>query len=132
MVSSYSQIPLKEIRRAYADSSILFHLMYIKNKFEEGQSGIPYSMRTRSRNLIDVTLGDYDLFSDLAKTTGGIVDYSMNPLASFEKAVNSSENYYLLYYTPQNYVADGKFRKIKVKVKKGGYRITHREGYIAD
>jgi len=35
-------------------------------------------------------------------------------------------------YTTKNYVADGKFKKIEVKVKGKKYRVTHRAGYIAD
>jgi hypothetical protein len=54
-----------------------------------------------------------------------------NPLKK-GKAVQDSENYYLLYYSPKNYTADGKFKKITVKVKGQNYRITHRSGYIAD
>jgi hypothetical protein len=42
------------------------------------------------------------------------------------------ENYYLLYYTPVDYKADGSFHELKVKVKTGGYRLAHRSGYIAD
>jgi hypothetical protein len=47
-------------------------------------------------------------------------------------AVAASENYYLLYYTPRDYKADGQFRSLQVKVKGGGYRMSHRLGYIAD
>jgi len=34
--------------------------------------------------------------------------------------------------TPKNYMADGKFKKIEVKVKGKKYKVTHRAGYIAD
>jgi hypothetical protein len=49
-----------------------------------------------------------------------------------KSASKASENYYLLYYTPKNYRSDGKFKKIKVRVKGGGYRVNHRAGYLAD
>ena len=65
------------------------------------------------------------------RATGGIAETSANATAAFQKAVNASENYYLIYYKPKEYKADGKFREIKVKVKSGNYRITHRAGYIA-
>lgn len=32
----------------------------------------------------------------------------------------------------KNYVPDGKFRKIKVRVKGQNYRVIHRAGYFAD
>jgi hypothetical protein len=47
-------------------------------------------------------------------------------------AVAASENYYLLYYTPADYKADGTFRGLSVRVKGKDYRISHRQGYIAD
>jgi len=40
--------------------------------------------------------------------------------------VQASENYYLLYYKPQNFTADGKFKKIKVSVKGQKYKVIHR------
>jgi hypothetical protein len=46
--------------------------------------------------------------------------------------VEASENYYLLYYRPQAYRADGRFRTIKVRVKGRSYRVLHRSGYLAD
>jgi len=46
--------------------------------------------------------------------------------------VEAIKNYYLLYYIPKNYRADGKFKKIEVKVKDKRYEVTHRSGYIAD
>jgi hypothetical protein len=60
------------------------------------------------------------------------VESSSNAAASFEKAVIASENYYLLYYNPKSYKADGKFKKITVKVKGKKYKVTHRAGYLAD
>jgi hypothetical protein len=35
------------------------------------------------------------------------------------------------YFKPKEYKADGKFHEIKVKVRSGNYRVTHRAGYIA-
>ena len=68
----------------------------------------------------------------MAEVTGGLKDTSANAAASFERAVDYSESYYLLYYTPKDYKADGTFKKIIVKVKGQNYRITHRSGYVAD
>jgi len=49
-----------------------------------------------------------------------------------KSAVEASENYYLLYYSPRPYVKDGKFREISVRVKNKDYRVVHRLGYYAD
>ncbi|MGZ5515475.1 MAG: hypothetical protein ACXW2O_10590 [Candidatus Aminicenantales bacterium] len=37
----------------------------------------------------------------------------------------------LLYYSPKDKAADGKFRQIEVKVKSGSYRVEHVAGYLA-
>lgn len=69
---------------------------------------------------------------EMADVTGGLKESSANAAASFERAVDYSESYYLLYYSPKDYKADGSFKKIKVKVKGQSYRIIHRSGYVAD
>jgi len=46
--------------------------------------------------------------------------------------VTASKNYYLLYYVPANYQADGKFKEIKVTVKGRSYKISNRAGYFAN
>jgi VWFA-related protein len=74
----------------------------------------------------------FSTLKDIAQATGGTVNSSANAASSFKKAVNASENYYLIYYNPKSYKADGKFKKITVKVKGKRYRITHRAGYLAD
>jgi hypothetical protein len=74
----------------------------------------------------------YDSFKEIVQAAGGTVDSSANAASSFKKAVYASENYYLLYYAPKNYRADGKFREIKVRIKGKNYRISYRSGYIAD
>jgi hypothetical protein len=52
--------------------------------------------------------------------------------AAMKSAVAASENYYLLYYAPRDYKADGTFRSLEVRVKGADYRTSHRQGYIAD
>ena len=46
--------------------------------------------------------------------------------------MEASENYYLLYYSPREYAADGKFKTIKVRIKGEGYRTIHRLGYFSN
>ena len=90
---------------------------------------------TSAGDLIQMQEKSGDIFSafkQVADATGGITESSANPTYMFKKAVETSENYYLLYYTPKNYREDGKFRNVKVKIKEGNYRVRHRAGYIAD
>jgi hypothetical protein len=74
----------------------------------------------------------FGAFNEIGQATGGITTSSASPEFLFRKAGEATENYYLLYYTPKNYWADGKFHQIEVKVKGKNYRVTHRVGYFAD
>ena len=71
-------------------------------------------------------------FKDMAEATGGLADSSSNPVSLFKNALDVSENYYLLYYSPKNYTGDGTFKNIKVRVKNKDYKVTHRSGYFAN
>jgi len=80
----------------------------------------------------DWSMNAFGALYEVAKATGGLIDSSANPAVSFQKASDATENYYLLYYTPADYKANGKFRNIKVKIKGKNYKVTHRAGYFAD
>lgn len=134
-----------KIQRIFSDSSITAHMIYITklsdldimgrkagdslmtntDEFDTTQTSMP-------RVLQEISGDIFSAFKDIAEATGGIVDSSTNAAASFKKAVAASENYYLLYYSPKNYVSDGKFKEITIKVKGQRYKISHRAGYIAD
>lgn len=115
-------IDTNKIKKAFSDSSILIHFLYI-TKPPENEAGIMF--KEQSEDI-------YKAFSEIAKSTGGLIESSANAESSLQKAVVASENYYLLYYRPSEYKRDGKFKNIRIKVKVGKYQITHRSGYIAD
>jgi VWFA-related protein len=117
-----SALDADKIKQAFADASVSAHFMFL-TKITEITPGI--TMQESSSDI-------FGAFKSLADATGGRIESSASPEHLFEKAVEASENYYLLYYTPRNYVADGKFKKIEVKVKGKKYKVTHRAGYIAD
>lgn len=126
IVSSYNNIASKKIKNAFSDSSILFHFLYLKDEsyWKENFGSI--------LDTFDTTTGMFSKFHDLSKVTGGLTHTTANAAASFKNAVDASENYYLVYYAPKNYKADGKFKKLKIKIKGKNYRVMHRAGYIAD
>ena len=72
----------------------------------------------------------YTAFRNLADATGGISEATANPIYGFKKAVEASESYYVIYYRPAEYKADGKYKEIEVKVKGGKFKVIHRAGYI--
>jgi len=120
---------VEAIKRAYADSSISVHFLFLTRTLPEnadvaddGSSGL---------KMLEQSADVFSAFREVAAATGGITDSSANLTASFSRAVDASENYYLIYYKPRDYKADGTFHSLTVRVTSGNYRVTHRAGYIA-
>jgi VWFA-related protein len=110
------------VKRAFADSSTAIHFLFLTSQ-AEAAPGIVMEERTE-----DV----FEPFREMARATGGFSEVSGNFEFIMKSAAAALENYYLLYYTPVGYKADGSFHELTVKVKSGGYRLAHRSGYIAD
>ncbi len=115
---------VERVKQAYADSSIQIHFLFI-TKPPEIITGV--RMEEHSEDIVTP-------FKEMANATGGFAESSSNPTYLFQKALEASESYYLLYYSPKNYNLDKKFREIKVtmKNKEGKYKIVHRAGYFAN
>ena len=109
------------VKRAYADSSISIHFLFF-TKPAPHFSGL--RMEEHSEDI-------FSAFREMALASGGTIESSANPDFLFQHASEATENYYMIYYTPKNYVMDGSFKSIEVRVKGGGYRVTHRAGYFA-
>jgi hypothetical protein len=68
----------------------------------------------------------------LALDTGGLVLKNQNDLgAGLVRIGREARSYYLVGYTPANRVADGRFRRIEVKVAREGVNVRARRGYFA-
>jgi Ca-activated chloride channel family protein len=68
----------------------------------------------------------------LANETGGFLIANTNDLTSgFARMQQERSTYYLLAYQPTNTATDGKFRKVKVKVKRPGVTVRARPGYTS-
>jgi len=124
---------MEVIKTAFSDASISGHFVFITKKPSDELD------ITRMTNYADQEIKMEDssgeifrAFNDLAKATGGLTESSANVAVAFQKTVEASENYYLVYYAPKDYKADNKFHKIEVRIRGGGFRITHRAGYVAD
>ncbi|HSR52621.1 MAG TPA: VWA domain-containing protein [Acidobacteriota bacterium] len=78
----------------------------------------------------------WNTLEKLSEKTGGLAlfPYSVGKLEeSFDKINKELRSQYLLVYNPTNDAKDGKYRKIRVKLKKkGDMRLRHREGYYAE
>jgi VWFA-related protein len=118
------------VKQAFSDSMISAHFIYITNTEQYQQS--VFNQEPSNTITKDWSMNTFGAFHEVAKATGGLIDSSANPAVSFQKASDASENYYLLYYSPKDFIADGKFRNIKVRIKGKNYKVTHRAGYFAD
>jgi len=110
------------VKKSYADSSVGIHFLLISEP----------PPRIEGVQLQEQSEDIFSAFSEMALATGGYAESSGNPVYLMKRAVEASENFYLLYYTPHPYLKDGKFREIVVKVKDRDYRIVHRLGYFAN
>ncbi len=115
-------INIDKVKRTYADSSVSIHFLF----FSKPPQMIPgVHMEESSEDI-------FNAFREVAVATGGFLHSSSNPVALFKDAVEASDNYYLVYYSPLNYKRDGKFKQIKVRVKDKDFKVTHRTGYFAN
>ena len=110
------------VKQAYADSSASIHFMF----FTKPADDIP------GIHFVEHSEDIFAAFMQMATATGGMTESSSSPYVLFQKAAESFENYYLLYYTPVNYRKDGQFKNIKVRLKDTSYKVIHRAGYFAN
>jgi len=111
---------VEKIKQLYSDASTSIHFLFLATP-QEKVEGV----------FLEEWSGDvFAAFREMAEATGGFFDSSANPAPMFHNALQAAENYYLLYYSPRKIEeTERAFRKIEVRVKKGGYRVLHRSGY---
>ena len=91
---------------------------------EEGSRGILSRQEEVERSK--------DSLRVLSNETGGIPIVNENDLEDgLRRIVDDSSHYYLLGYYPTHDLADGKFRRIEVRVKTPGLTVRTRKGYVA-
>ncbi len=110
-----------QIMKAFSDSSLSCHFLFLT----------PPSKSIPGIRFEEQSDDIFSTFRQIARAGGGFIDGSSNPVQLMHSAVEASENYYLLYYSPQKYVKDGNFKDISVRVKNPGYKVVHRLGYFA-
>jgi len=71
------------------------------------------------------------LFEGVAADTGGEFFRSNDLTQAFSRVVTESSGFYLLGYTPLERPLDGRFHKIRVRVKQSGLEVRARSGYWA-
>jgi VWFA-related protein len=74
------------------------------------------------------------VLSKLSEDTGGRVlqvNRANDTSAAFQQIARELRTQYLLGYTPSNSKHDGSYRKIKVQIRNGDYKVLARRGYYA-
>jgi VWFA-related protein len=121
-----------KIKRYFSDASITVHCLFITKTPSVALDPMGQNRTIRAYRLQDLTADLYASFKEMAAATGGLVESTTNPDFALRRAAEVSSNYYLLYYRPLDYRADGRFQRIEVRVKGEGLKVIHRLGYVAD
>jgi len=80
-----------------------------------------------------LTEGD-EILKNLAEETGGraFFPYHVDDLnQSFQDIGDELRNQYTITYSPTNFVANGKYHRIKIEIPNRGYQVRARRGYFA-
>ena len=88
-----------------------------------------------ARDLMAMTrvMPQFDYLQAMVGDSGGIVARAESVTEALDAAmrvINDLQNEYLLGYTPSKSL-DGKYRRLKVEVKRRGAVVRHRRGYLA-
>jgi VWFA-related protein len=89
-----------------------------------------YSINPLGMSVNRMRFSPFDMLESLSIETGGEFFNTNDYRRALDRVVTQSSAFYLIGYAPQQRF-DGKFHKIKVKVKKPGLEVRARSGYWA-
>jgi VWFA-related protein len=85
-----------------------------------------------TRNQFDSQAATQDTLTTMAEDTGGRAFFDSNTFGQvFDRVVNDTSAYYVLGYSSTNPARDGRFRRIKVRLKRADLKLEYRSGYYA-
>jgi len=91
---------------------------------QPAQRSTPGTMMTMMPNV--------DSMTELATRTGGRAFYNTNNIGrAIARAIDDARVTYVLGYSPSNDVWDGRFRTLRVSVRRPDIEVRHRSGYLA-
>jgi VWFA-related protein len=81
---------------------------------------------------ISTDIDSQETMREMARETGGRAYVNQNEIkAGVERAFEDAAASYTIGYYPENKKYDGKYRSIKIKVKRDGVEVQNRHGYFA-
>jgi VWFA-related protein len=84
------------------------------------------------RNQFDSTAASQDTLTTMAEDTGGRAFFDSNTFGQvFDRVVRDTSAYYVLGYSSTNASRDGRFRRIRVKLRRTDVKLEYRSGYYA-
>jgi VWFA-related protein len=85
-----------------------------------------------TRTQADTLAGSQDTLSTMAEDTGGRAFFDTNSFGQvFDRVVADTSAYYVLGFSSTNPARDGRFRRIKVRVRRPDVKLEYRSGYYA-
>jgi Ca-activated chloride channel homolog len=120
-IDTASSVTFSELMSMVRASSTTIYAIGFKGDNSSGISGIhPMAGDSVLKRLASATGGDAYFpksYRDIPKI--------------YDKILEELNGQYVLGFTPTSRVTDGKFRKLKVVVRRPGLKVHHREGYYA-
>jgi VWFA-related protein len=85
-----------------------------------------------TRNQFGSQAASQDTLTTIAEDTGGRAFFDSNTFGQvFDRVVNDTSAYYVLGYSSTNPARDGRFRRIRVRLKRPDLKLEYRSGYYA-
>src|SRR5436190_11058391 len=85
-----------------------------------------------TRNQFGSQAATQDTLTTIAEDTGGRSFFDSNTFGQvFDRVVNDTSAYYVLGYSSTNPAHDGRFRRIRVRLKQSDLKLEYRSGYYA-
>jgi VWFA-related protein len=85
-----------------------------------------------TRNQFGSQAASQETLTTIAEDTGGRAFFDSNTFGQvFDRVVNDTSAYYVLGYSSTNPARDGRFRRIRVRLKRPDLKLEYRSGYYA-
>ena len=116
--------------RALNDADIAFYPVDARGLM--GVFSTPPSARQQEFSTLGDLMDSVETSQVIAEKTGGRAYFNTNDLGgAIQRAAEDSRLTYVLGYTPSHGQWDGRFREIKVRVRRPDVTVRHRSGYFA-
>lgn len=131
---SDSQVAIYPLDAHGLAGSSIFNVANSADQYGNGLAGatIRGGMSSSMDREADDRMAAHGTMNDLADRTGGRAFYNRNDLdGAVRDSITDGSTYYTLGYYPENKDWNGSFRKIQVKLSRGGVKLRYRIGYFA-